>query len=405
VSQKYPGGLITKSPPATVGPVDGEGGSAPGVWTLDQATALIKQGLWPKPLIPRQLWGWGFNSSGQLGLGDTTIRSSPNQAGALVDWLKISAGRYYTLAIKQTGTLWAWGSNGDAQLGLGDTTDRSSPAQVGALTTWSSVSAGRNFSFAVRTNGTLWSWGFNTDGQLGQNNTTSPINSPVQVGALTDWVSAAAGYKNTLAVKSNGTLWSWGGNYSGQLGLNNTTNYSSPKQVGALTNWAQVFCSTQEGCAFAIKTNNTIWSWGSGNNGALGHGNEYNYSSPKQIGALTNWAQANAGYLFVVAAKTDGTLWAWGRNNSYQLGLGNLTFYSSPKQVGSNTTWSSVAAGYNSGYAIRTDGTMWVWGANTQGQLGLGDVSGRILPVQMGALATWRRVAGGNFFTVALKTP
>ena len=136
MSIQYPGGFITKSPPTVVGPTNGEGGSAPGVWTLDQAMGYVQQGLWPKPIIQKQLWGWGYNAQGQLGLGNTTYYSSPKQVGALTTWSQIANGNTHAIATKTDGTLWSWGYNVYGQLGLGDTTSRSSPVQVGALTTW-----------------------------------------------------------------------------------------------------------------------------------------------------------------------------------------------------------------------------------------------------------------------------
>jgi hypothetical protein len=136
VSQKYPGGIISKTAPVTVGPVDGEGGSAPGIWTLTQALELNKQNLWPKPPGQGELYAWGYNQDGVLGLGDTVKRSSPVQVGALTTWSKITTN-FGCFGIKSDGTLWAWGSNTNGELGLGDTVSRSSPVQVGALTNWS----------------------------------------------------------------------------------------------------------------------------------------------------------------------------------------------------------------------------------------------------------------------------
>ena len=156
MSQKYPGGIINKTAPVTVGPVDGEGGSAPGVWTLEQALALQKQGLWPKPLIPKQLLSWGRNYRGELGQNDTTSRSSPVQVGALVNWAQVGAGVSHSLATKSDGTLWSWGRNNRGQLGLNDTINTSSPVQVGATTGWYEVDGGYQHSLSSKTNGTLW---------------------------------------------------------------------------------------------------------------------------------------------------------------------------------------------------------------------------------------------------------
>jgi alpha-tubulin suppressor-like RCC1 family protein len=165
------------------------------------------------------------------------------QVGVLTDWSQVSAGRTFCAAIKTNGTLWTWGRNTGGQLGqnIAYTIDRSSPVQVGALTDWSQVSAGREFCAAIKTNGTLWTWGRNISGQLGQNISYSiSRSSPVQVGALTDWAQVSAGLYICAAIKTNGTIWSWGNNSSGQLGLNDVANRSSPVQVGALTTWSSI---------------------------------------------------------------------------------------------------------------------------------------------------------------------
>jgi alpha-tubulin suppressor-like RCC1 family protein len=175
-----------------------------------------------------------------LGTGNVTYYSSPVQIGALTTWLQVTAGYTHCSAVKTDGTLWTWGYNAFGQLGLGDITNRSSPVQVGALTGWLSVSAGYDFMFAIKTNGTIWSWGAGGSGRLGLGNTTS-YSSPKQIGALTTWSKVSAGYSpNAIAIKTDGTLWSWGQNGNGQLGLGNTTAYSSPKQVGLLTTWSQI---------------------------------------------------------------------------------------------------------------------------------------------------------------------
>ena len=240
------------------------------------------------------------------------------------------------------GGLWSWGRNDFGQLGLGNITNYSSPMQVGALITWATVAGGSNFSLALKTDGTLWSWGLNTYGQLGLGDVTNR-SSPNQIGTLTTWSKLGLGVEtnSSLAIKTDGTLWSWGQNNFGQLGLGNTTNYSSPKQVGALTTWATV--AGLQRSAVAVKTDGTLWSWGRNANGQLGLGNTTGYSSPVQVGALTTWSKSSGGQDFALAIKTDGTLWSWGRNDNGQLGLGNTTDYSSPVQVGALTNWFAVS--------------------------------------------------------------
>jgi alpha-tubulin suppressor-like RCC1 family protein len=282
-----------------------------------------------------------------------TSYSSPVQVGALTTWSKVYPNRQSCFAIRTDGTLWAWGSGGQGRLGLGNTTSYSSPKQVGTLTNWLSFAGGNYIigtSMAVKTDGTLWAWGNNQYGQLGLGNTTN-YSSPVQIGALTNWLLVATSY-STWAIKNDGTLWAWGYGNQGALGLGNGTSYSSPKQVGALTNWSKVSGGGYYTNVAATKTDGTLWSWGNGTYGALGLGNTTTYNSPKQVGALTNWLKVTGGgYSFNLAIKTDGTLWAWGRNNSGQLGLGNTTDYSSPKQVGSGS-WMLVATGQSTTIAI-----------------------------------------------------
>ena len=186
------------------------------------------------------LWAWGGNALGRLGLGDVVLRSSPVQVGALTTWTSVAAGGGHTHALKSDGTLWAWGAGGYGQLGLGNTEHYSSPVQVGSLTTWVLVIEGDYHSHALKSDGTLWGQGFNGPGVLGVGDTVHR-SSPVQVGALTTWVSLSkARGRHMVAIKSDGTLWAWGTNTSGQLGIGDAVNRSSPVQVGSLTTWVSL---------------------------------------------------------------------------------------------------------------------------------------------------------------------
>jgi alpha-tubulin suppressor-like RCC1 family protein len=406
VSQKYPGGIISKTPPTTVGPVDGEGGSAPGVWTLTQALELQKQNLWPKPVLPRELYSWGGNAHGQVGDGDTVSRSSPVQVGALTDWVEASSGQYFSVAIRSTGTMWSWGQNTGGKLGLNlDPSDkRSSPVQIGSLSVWSKVSAQRaGGCAAVRTTGSLWTWGDNQIGKLGLNDTYNR-SSPVQVGALTNWKQPAMGGDQCFAIKTDGTLWAWGDNNIGQLGINSTYARSSPVQVGSLTNWAQVSSGTAS-CA-AVKTDGTLWSWGQNNNGQLGLDDTVSCSSPVQVGALTTWKQVSMSGSFCVAVRTNGTIWAWGLNNSGQLADGGGYSRSSPTQIGALTDWAYASAGNAHCMAIKTNRTLWAWGQDSSvGKLGQNNINiNRSSPVQVGALTTWLKVSASQLNNLAIKT-
>jgi alpha-tubulin suppressor-like RCC1 family protein len=366
-----------------------------GVWTTSQATDAVASGTWAVPPAP-YLTTWGYNAIGQLATGNLTYYSSPKQVGALNTWATVNIGGNSLAAIKTDGTLWVSGNNGQGQLGLGNTTRYSSPVQVGALTNWLNAANGGNHILTIKTDGTLWSWGSGGSGRLGLGN-TNYYSSPKQIGALTTWSKIMSGGNFSMAIKTDGTLWAWGANQAGQLGLGNTTYYSSPKQVGSLTNWASIYGSSGGYAVFGIKTNGTLWAWGNGAVGQLGLGNTTYYSSPVQVGALTNWVQiaSGSGY-FALAVKTDGTLWSWGFGSSGRTAQGNTTTYSSPKQVGILTNWSYVSAGAGFGNAIKTDGTLWSWGQNGNGQLGLGNTTYYSSPKQVGTGTTWYKVSSAG---------
>ena len=359
------------------------------------------------------MYSGGNNTNGRLGLGDTTNRSSPVQVGALTTWYSIAAGKAHTLAVKTDGTLWSWGFPTHGQLGINiahPEAGRSSPVQVGALTDWLSVSAGPygDFSMAIKTNGTLWAWGRNNAaaGAALGDGTTISRSSPVQVGALTDWLSVSAGRYLCLAIKTNGSLWGWG--YGGYIGdAPNFAYRSSPVQVGGqTTDWAS--CSARAVGGFGIKTNGQLWAWGFNVAGVNGLNNASNQLSPIQVGTLTTWSKIATGTGHALAIKTDGTLWSWGSNQEGRLGqnIATTTYRSSPVQVGALTTWSKIAASPTHSMAIKTDGTLWSWGNNDVGQLLLGDTINRSSPVQVGALTTWLNLPDHlNAHSVVTVTP
>ena len=352
------------------------------------------------------LYTWGYGDTvGMLGDGTTTSRSSPGStAGGLgLNWKQVSGGgtaSNHMAAIKTDGTLWTWGYGTSGALGDGTTTARSSPVTTaGGGTNWKQVSVGDGFMGAVKTDGTLWTWGDNTAGQLGTNNTTSRSSPGTTVGGGTNWNLVAVGIKVSAAVKTDGTLWTWGQNLDGQLGTGNTTARSSPgTTAGGGTNWKQASCSYAH--VAAVKTDGTLWTWGYNNSGQLGTGNTTARSSPgTTAGGGTNWkqvalAQGNLNWRGV-AIKTDGTLWTWGTNGFGGLGDGTTTNRSSPgTTAGGGTNWKQVDSAYDMTVAVKTDGTLWTWGRGTSGQLGDGTVTSRSSPGTIaGGGTNWKQVA------------
>ena len=343
------------------------------------------------------LYAWGpRGSGGRLGDGSTGgNRTTPFRIGALSNWAQVSTDSA-TLAVKTDGTLWAWGYNGTGYSGLNNTTSYDSPVQVGALTTWEQCASGSG-NGAIKTDGRLWMWGNNSSGQVGINSTINK-SSPTQVGTLTNWAQlSCSGANFSGAVKTNGTLYMWGFGGSGQLGNNQTNPRSSPVQIGALTNWANVQMAPGANTAGALKTDGTLWIWGTKIQGQLGNNTTGgNLSSPVQVPTATDWAQFTVGSEDVMAVKTNGTLWGWGRNYRGSLGLGNTVSRSSPVQVGALTNWSQVSMGSAFSLAVKTDGTIWSWGKGDEGVLGLGSTVDKSSPVQIGTADTWYSVDAGR---------
>src|SRR3989339_893222 len=334
-------------------------------------------------------------------------------------WVAISAGYQHTIALKSDGTLWAWGSNGYGQLGDDTTTERLFPTQIGTDMTWVTVSAGNNHTIALKSDGTLWAWGLNDNGQLGDV-TATQRTSPTKIGTDTNWVAVSAGGAHTIAIKSDGTLWGWGNNSNGQLGLGYaTTSYpyaiTPPTKIGTDTNWVAV--SAGEAHTIALKSDGTLWGWGNNNNGQLGLGYTtpsypYAITSPTKIGTDTNWVTVSAGYAYTMALKSDGTLWAWGKNDYGELGLGyKYTFFpygiTSPTKIGTDTNWVAVSAGNWITVALKSDGTRWAWGGNYYGESGDGTKYSISVPKQIGSSifsADFHKITTGSFHTMALKS-
>ena len=304
--------------------------------------------------------------------------------------------------------LFSWGNGTTGRNGQNNTTTYSSPIQIPG-TTWANGEykygiGGNNVSVAIRTDGTLWAWGNNQVGQLGVNNITQ-YSSPKQVGSGTDWRSLGCWDNNNSATKTDGTLWSWGQNSRGAAGQNSTANphISSPVQVGSDSDWGiPIGCAGESsGC---IKTDGTLWMWGRNGgdhgDGVLGQNNTTQYSSPVQIPGTT-WRSINGGRYHYLATKTDGTLWARGENLYGNLGSNDEVKYSSPVQI-PGTTWNYAKAGSRRSLATKTDGTLWAWGQNSQGGLGQNNRTDYSSPVQIPG-TTWDKPAsGGNF--MATKT-
>jgi len=377
-----------------------------------------------------QMWACGRNRFFMLGITgryDNERRSSPVQVGSSTSWTNAATGYETSVAVSYTGKIYASGRSNYGQCGQGNTSDLTTFTQIGALTNWYQATIGFGQCFAVKTDGTLWAWGNGAYGALGQNNDTSR-SSPVQIGTNTNWLQVTAQARGGAAVTTDGKLFVWGANNGGQLGLGDTVTRSSPVQVGALTNWKRVNMSTVVSTSsvncMGLKTDGTLWGWGGNATGGLGIGGTGSRSSPVQVGTDTNWANVSGGTAVsgtqsnCFANKTTGTMWSWGSNSKGELGLGNKTRYYSPKQIGSLTNWgngqtnsvpNTTIMGSSNPIVIKSNGTLFSWGYNFAGTAGLGNTTYYSSPVQVGALTTWvsnsQSSAGYGLSFLCIKTP
>ena len=238
---------------------------------------------------------------------------------------------------------------------------------------------------------TLWGWGYNAVLQLGDNTTVNRSTPVTTFAGGTNWKQVAGGYYHTAAVKTDGTLWTWGYRYNIDLISTPVTTFAGG------TDWKQVACGSLH--TAAIKTDGTLWTWGRNSNGNLGTNEAGSrYTPVTTFAGGTNWKQVSCGGAYTAAIKTDGTLWTWGRNSNGNLGDNTTVNRSTPVTTfAGGTNWKQVSCGYHHTAAVKTDGTLWTWGYNPFGQLGDNTTSTRCTPVQTFLGGTnWKQVACGG---------
>jgi alpha-tubulin suppressor-like RCC1 family protein len=380
--------------------------------SMNRAPATSRLAL---PVVGALIVSVGGVVSAPAALAAPTSRPAPSP---------VAAGYNHTVALASNGTVWAWGSGDNGDLGIGTHAEHDTAVQVkgvggsGVLSHVAAVSAGTRYSLALLANGNVVGWGDNTNGQLGDNTNNNERANPVYVkgpsgsGHLTGIVAIAANPLGTtsLALKSDGTVWAWGSNNAGQLGnANGDIDTKLPVVVhsqsshGKLTHVVAIAAGAEH--SVAVRSDGTVWSWGGNGNDQLGDGLAGGETDrPAQVvgvgnvGKLTHVVGVAAGGYFTVALKSDGTMLGWGDDQYGQLGDFNAPTDSdtpvAPFGLGGRLV-AIAAATFNS-YAVKADGTVWGWGNNVVGSVGIGNTS----PYVQGPLRVNRLVDG--FGVVAL---
>lgn len=308
---------------------------------------------------------------------------------------KIVASDKSQIILKVDNTLWAKGNNWYGQLGLpnnlGTNNNVTSYLQIGTSSNWKDVVIGLHHTLALKTDGTLWAWGRNVKGALG-NGTYNDNHIPTQIGTDTDWKEIAVGSFFSIALKQNGEIWGWGENEGYQLGIGTFYNQTLPIQAGGYTNdWKSISAGTNSNHVIALKNDNTMWGWGQNIYGELGLGDFNNRNNPTLLSSATDWKEAVAGWGFTLALKTNGTLWSTGYQQGFVTGAGNINT-SGLALVNSSTDWKTIGTKSltYSAFSIKNNGTLWGWAQNVNYQLGIGTTADTYMPVQIGTATNWK---------------
>jgi alpha-tubulin suppressor-like RCC1 family protein/photosystem II stability/assembly factor-like uncharacterized protein len=366
------------------------------------------------------VWAWGNNLYYQLGNGLPGDKTTPVRvkgyggSGTLMEVSEIAGGLYHSVALKKDGTVLAWGLNNFGQLGDSTQTQREAPVYVldeyasGSLQNIKSVAAGQNHTLALMSGGTVWAWGDNQYGQVGDGVSGGARLYPVQVkdsdnsGFLTDITTIACGKWHSMALREDGTVWTWGDNNYGQLGsgVSGPSTYRlvpiqvvGPDGTGYLTEIVAIAGGKNH--SLALGSDGTVWAWGDNQFGQIGDNTYTLRTRPTRVrgsggeNILTGIVAIAAGHEHSLALRHDGTVWGWGSNMAGQLGDTTTTNKNIPVQVTGGDTGESfltgitdISAGSLYSISLRNDGTIWCWGINNSGQLGDSTVTQKNWPVQ-----------------------
>jgi alpha-tubulin suppressor-like RCC1 family protein len=349
---------------------------------------------------------WGANDSAQLASGvlggDVLVPTAIAEGG---EWTKVEAGTKHTCALSKKGVFNCWGDNGDSRFGDGKSITVMVPKEVTVAGSTNGVGMGTFHSCAINESQELHCWGNNGNGRTGLNTILGFTSLPEEVSGGGNWKKIAAGLTHTCGIKTDDTLWCWGQNDSGRTGLNiaGPSNTLVPTQISGGGAWKDVTIGFQGSCG--IKSDDTVWCWGFNANGSLGTGTSgVTYLVPNQVSGGGNWISVSLGDYHSCGIKSDDTLWCWGSNNYGRTGLNTATGDTLvPTPVSGGGTWKSVSADESHTCGIKQNNTLWCWGNNANGRTGLNLIAGNTLvPTEVSGGGTWDRVQTGLNSTCAV---
>ncbi len=374
---------------------------------------------------PGTVRAWGDNRSDQIGSAfNGTQRAAPGSVAAASDYniTAVAAGRYYSLALRADGKVLAWGSNfPSGQLGIGTNIDSADPTAIPGIVDATLIAAGNSHGLA--SNGaTVYAWGDDTFGQLGYTTNATCGGFPCSRSAqpipnLGNVRGLAAGLTHSMAILGDGSVWTWGSNGRGQLGAGEQPGGPNPvKVIGVLGNGYLtdiVAVAAGEGHSMALKADGTVFAWGQNDQGQLGIGSASTglYAMPSPVMGLTNIVAIKAGYRHSMALRADGVVFAWGFNSAGQLGNGTIGANTpcgcnpTPTAVPGLIDVAAIGAGHEHSLAVMNDGTVRAWGQNGTYQVGVEQPMNIAAPTPVPGLQKVFAVAAGSGHSVALALP
>jgi alpha-tubulin suppressor-like RCC1 family protein len=348
------------------------------------------------------VWSWGQNQYGQLGTsGVPTVVTTPTPVASLPAVKAIATGIGHSLALDLDGQVWAWGQNASGQVGLGSAVGTvPMPTKLVGLTGIQRIAAGGNYSLALDSAGQVWAWGQNTSGQVGTGTSSVSVPSPVRVTGLPAIRAIAAGLNHVLALDTSGGVWAWGQNTFGQVGTGATsTTVLLPTRVVGLPRARAIAAGAGHSLVIEELSGNA-WAWGQNNFGQVGGGGigTTPILAPAPVSGVSAATSIVAGHYFSLAVMDNGRVKTWGQNTSGQLGNGTTENSAVSLEVAGLGDATAIAAGAQHALTLRPGCPVWAWGNNGQGQLGTGNTSNSTTMVQSLLFNTFHFDGDGDGF-------
>jgi len=348
-----------------------------------------------------QIWGWGYNTFGELGDNTQTQQCTPvSIQGTKKTFCTISTNTYFTMGIDNRGQVWGWGYNNNGQLGVNSIINKCTPVSIqGTKKTFCNISSGYNFTMGIDNGGQVWGWGYNFNGQLGNNSQIIEF-TPVSIhGTKKTFCEISGGDRFSLGVDNIGQVWSWGANDAGQLGI--MLNKCTPVSISGVK---KTFCEISGGDKFSIGVdkNGQVWGWGYNSFGQLGNNSTIvKYSPVSILGAKKTFCEIVAGSIGI---DNHGQVWGWGYNSYGQLGDNSVGIHCTPVSIhGIKKTFCKISFGQNFSIGIDKNEQVWCWGYNRKGQLGDNTSTEQHTPVSIhGVKKTFCKICAGLNFMLGI---